>query len=218
MVSEQNRVPFSPRRGALTDACKTPPNRLLAPELTAPCVRAAPQTFFRRSNLQNGANDGLQKVLSTDNPILFRKSHRVYPALCFDFINYPISAILHPILFTCKTRGDTETDDISPQPSCGRSRAQLATWRLSCDHSSTANIPAHKDPAPMQPHCEEWWHGGESADTQPRSGDTQPRSGARTKRLDQIVICCFVTLTLVKNLEPVVTQRCWSPRKIRKIK
>ena len=28
--------------------------------------------------------------------------------------------------------------------------------------------------------------------------------------------CCFLTLTLVKNLESVVTQRCWSPRKIRK--
>ena len=29
--------------------------------------------------------------------------------------------------------------------------------------------------------------------------------------------CCFVTLTLlVKNLESVVTQRCWSSRKIRK--
>ena len=46
VVSEQNRVPFFPRRGALTYACKTPPNRLLAPELTAPCVRAAPQTVF----------------------------------------------------------------------------------------------------------------------------------------------------------------------------
>ena len=30
--------------------------------------------------------------------------------------------------------------------------------------------------------------------------------------------CCFLTLTLVKNLESVVTQRCWSPRKIRKTK
>ena len=46
VVSKQNRVPFFPRRGALTYACKTPPNRLLAPALTAPCVRAAPQTVF----------------------------------------------------------------------------------------------------------------------------------------------------------------------------
>ena len=74
VVSEQNRVPFFPRRGALTYACKTPPNRLLAPELTAPCVRADPKPFFRRSNPQNGANDGPQKVLSTDNPILFRNT------------------------------------------------------------------------------------------------------------------------------------------------
>ena len=28
--------------------------------------------------------------------------------------------------------------------------------------------------------------------------------------------CCFLTLTLVKNPESVVTHRCWSPRKIRK--
>ena len=27
-------------------------------------------------------------------------------------------------------------------------------------------------------------------------------------------LCCCLTLTLVKNLESVVTQRCWSPRKI----
>ena len=33
-----------------------------------------------------------------------------------------------------------------------------------------------------------------------------------------VVVCCFLTLTLVKNLESVVTQRCWSPRKIRKTK
>ena len=46
VVSEQNRVPFFPRRGALTYVCNTPPNRLLAPELTAPRVRAAPQTVF----------------------------------------------------------------------------------------------------------------------------------------------------------------------------
>ena len=30
--------------------------------------------------------------------------------------------------------------------------------------------------------------------------------------------CCFLILTLVKNLESVVTQRCCSPRKIRKTK
>ena len=30
--------------------------------------------------------------------------------------------------------------------------------------------------------------------------------------------CCCLTLTLVKNLESVVTQRCWSPRNIQKTK
>ena len=33
-----------------------------------------PKPFFRRSNPQNSAKDGPQKVLSTDNPILFRKT------------------------------------------------------------------------------------------------------------------------------------------------
>ena len=37
---------FFPRRGALSHVCKTPPNRHLAPELTAHCVRAASQTVF----------------------------------------------------------------------------------------------------------------------------------------------------------------------------
>ena len=46
VVSEQNRVPFFSRRGALTHVCKTPPIRVLAPEPTTPCVRAAPQTVF----------------------------------------------------------------------------------------------------------------------------------------------------------------------------
>ena len=46
VVSEQNRVPFFSRRVALTHVCKTPPKRVLAPEPTTPCVRAAPQTVF----------------------------------------------------------------------------------------------------------------------------------------------------------------------------
>ena len=46
VVSEQNGVPFFSRRGALTHVCKTPPKRVLAPEPTTPCVRAAPQTVF----------------------------------------------------------------------------------------------------------------------------------------------------------------------------
>ena len=46
VVSEQNRAPFFSRRGALTHVCKTPLKRVLAPEPTTPCVRAAPQTVF----------------------------------------------------------------------------------------------------------------------------------------------------------------------------
>ena len=46
VVSEQTRVPFFSRRGVLTRVCKTPPKRVLAPEPTTPCVRAAPQTVF----------------------------------------------------------------------------------------------------------------------------------------------------------------------------
>ena len=92
-----------------------------------------PNPFFRRSNPQNGANDGPPIVLSTDNPILFRNTPGI-PRPVLRFHQLPDFAILHPLLFTCKTRGDTETDDISPQPSCGRSRTQLATCRLSCDH------------------------------------------------------------------------------------
>ena len=46
VVSEQNRVPFFSRRGAHTHVCKTPPKRVLTPEPTTPCVRAAPQTVF----------------------------------------------------------------------------------------------------------------------------------------------------------------------------
>ena len=37
---------FFSRRGAFTHVCKTPPKRVLAPEPTTPCVRAAPQTVF----------------------------------------------------------------------------------------------------------------------------------------------------------------------------
>ena len=33
-----------------------------------------------------------------------------------------------------------------------------------------------------------------------------------------VVVAVVLTSTLVKNLESVVTQRCWSPRKIRKNK
>ena len=43
------------------------------------------------------------------------------------------------------------------------------------------------------------------------------RERASTRR-NRCYCCCFLTLTLVKNLESVVTQRCWSPRKIRKTK
>ena len=44
-------------------------------------------------------------------------------------------------------------------------------------------------------------------------GDSGPWTAARREHC----CCCYcLTLTLVKNLESVVTRRCWSPRKIRK--
>ena len=110
-------------------------------------------------------------------------THRVYPTLCFDFINYPILFILHPFLFTCKTRGDTETD-ISPQPSYGKSRTQLATCRLWCNRNSTANFPAHKDPPSLMHNLPPRFNRTAKNGGMAVSADTKPRSGARTKRQD----------------------------------
>ena len=110
VVSEQNRVPFFSRRGALTHVCKTPSKSVLAPEPTTPCVRAATQTVFRCSTPQNSANDGAQKC-SPRTTRFCSGTHRVYPAPCFDFINHPILFILPPILFIPQP----STEDLSPK-------------------------------------------------------------------------------------------------------
>ena len=98
MVSEQNRVPFCSRRGALTHVRKTPPKRVLAPEPTTPCVRAAPQTVFGVRPLKTAPMTAPKKC-SPRTTRFCSGTHRVYPALYFDFINHPILFILHPILF-----------------------------------------------------------------------------------------------------------------------
>ena len=82
-----------------------------------------PKPFFRCSTPQNSANDGAQKVLSTNNPILFRNTPGIpCPVLRFykppDFVHTAPDFVHTAPDFVqfCKTRGDTETD-ISPQPS-----------------------------------------------------------------------------------------------------
>ena len=82
-----------------------------------------PKPFFRCSTPQNIANDSAQKVLSTNNPILFRNTPGIpCPVLRFykppDFVHTaPDFVHIAPdFVQFCKTCGDTETD-ISPQPS-----------------------------------------------------------------------------------------------------
>ena len=82
-----------------------------------------PKPFFRCSTPQNSANDGAQKVLSTNNPILFRNTPGIpCPVLRFykppDFVHTAPDFVHTAPDFVqfCKTRGDTETD-ISSQPS-----------------------------------------------------------------------------------------------------
>ena len=82
-----------------------------------------PKPFFRCSTPRNSANDGAQKVLSADNPILFRNTPGIpRPVLRFqkppDFVHTAPDFVHTTPDFVqfCKTRGDTETD-ISPQPS-----------------------------------------------------------------------------------------------------
>ena len=82
-----------------------------------------PKPFFRCSTPQNSANDGTQKVLSTNNLILFRNTPGIpCPVLRFykppDFVHTAPDFVHTAPDFVqfCKTRGDTETD-FSPQPS-----------------------------------------------------------------------------------------------------
>ena len=53
-----------------------------------------PKPFFRCSTPQNSANDGAQKVLSANNPILFRNTPGI-PCPVLRFINHPILFIPH---------------------------------------------------------------------------------------------------------------------------
>ena len=123
MVSELNRVP-SFRDGARLRAyakrlqhafwCLNPLRLVSAQH---------PKSFVRCSTPQNSANDGAQKVLSTNNSILFRNTPGIpCPVLRFDkppeFVHTAPDFVHTAPDFVqfCKTRGDTETD-ISPQPS-----------------------------------------------------------------------------------------------------
>ena len=73
-----------------------------------------PKPFFRCSTPQNSANDGAQKVLSTNNPILFRNTPGIpCPVLRFykppDFVHTAPDFVHTAPDFVqfCKTRGDT---------------------------------------------------------------------------------------------------------------
>ena len=69
------------RRGALTHACKMPPNRLLAPEPTAPCVRAAPQKrFFGARTLKTAPMTAPKSAL--DGQPDFVQEHTGYTPPC----------------------------------------------------------------------------------------------------------------------------------------
>ena len=81
-----------------------------------------PKPFLRRSNPQNSANDGPLKVLSTDNPILFRNTPGIpRPVLRF----HKLSDFVH-----------TAPVFVHMQPSCGRSRTQLEL--ADCDATAAA--------------------------------------------------------------------------------
>ena len=97
------------------------------------CARSTPNRFFGVRPLKTAPMTAPKKC-SPRTTRFCSGTHRVYPALCFDFMKHPILFILHPILFI---------------PHNGRSFTQLAScrlWRLWCSRSSTANFPAHKDP------------------------------------------------------------------------
>ena len=134
-----------------------------------------PKPFFRCSTPQNSANDGAQKVLSTNNPILFRKTPGIpCPVLRFykqpDFVHTAPDFVHTAPDFVqfCKTRGDTETD-ISPQPS---TEDLSHNWQVAdcddCDAAAAALLTSGPQrsaatdeqlAAPMKPHCEAWLHG-----------------------------------------------------------
>ena len=86
-----------------------------------------PKPFFRCSTPQNSANDGAQKVLSTNNPILFRNT----PG-----IPCPVLRFYKPPDFV-----DTATDFVHTATQHGRSFAQDLShnWQVAdCDDCDAA--------------------------------------------------------------------------------
>ena len=95
-----------------------------------------PKPFFRCSTPQNSANDGVQKVLSTDNPILFRNTPGIpRPVLRFhkppDFVHTAPDCV-HTAPDFCSILQDPRRHGNGHLPSTqhGRSHAQLASCRL----------------------------------------------------------------------------------------
>ena len=139
MVSEQNRVPFFSRRGALMHVCRTPPKRVLAPEPTTPS-----KPFFRCSTPQNSADDGAQKVLSTNNPILFRNTPGI-PCPVLRFYKPP------DFVHTATQHGRSFAQDLSHNwrvADCDDRDAAAAAQRSAVtDEQLTASNLYHLNPA-----------------------------------------------------------------------
>ena len=148
MVYEQNRVPFFRDGARLRTSAKRLQNAFwrLNP-LRLVCAQH-PKPFFRCSTPQNSANDSAQKVLSTDNPILFRNTPGIpRPVLRFhkppDFVHTaPDCVHTAPDLFNFARPAETRkrTSPLNPARKIPRTTGKLPT------RSSTANFPAHKDP------------------------------------------------------------------------
>ena len=129
VVSEQNRVPFFSRRGALTHVCKTPPKHAfwrLNP-LRLVCAQH-PKPFFRCSTLKTAPMTAPKKC-SPRTTRFCSGTHRVYPALCFDFINHPILFIPHPILFNFARPAETRkrTSPVNPARKIFHTTGKLPT-------------------------------------------------------------------------------------------
>ena len=94
-----------------------------------------PKPFFRCSTPQNSANGGAQKVLSTNNPILFRNTPGIpCPVLRFykppDFVHTaPDLFIPHPILFNFARPAETRkrTSPLNPARKIFHTTGKLPT-------------------------------------------------------------------------------------------
>ena len=134
-----------------------------------------PKPFFRCSTPQNSANDGAQKC-SPRTTRFCSGTHRVYPALCFDFVNHPFLFILHPILFIphpilfnfarpSETR--KQTSPLNPARKIPHTTGKLPTVTTVMQPQQHSYLPGPQRFAvtdeqlatPMKPHCEAWWHG-----------------------------------------------------------